>query len=166
MPIQPIVLYPDARLKQACAPLEPGDEARRIAADLMDTMNSVPGVGIAAPQIGVLRRVILVDATRNPRLPVNHGPMVLVNPVIVHREGTQVFKEGCLSIPHYLARVKRAWSVTVEGWTPDGDPMRFDTEGFESVVVQHEIDHLDGVLFLDRIRDLSRDLIPRKQPEP
>lgn len=90
--------------------------------------------------------------------------MLLVNPVITAAEGTQVFKEGCLSIPQYLANIQRARSITVEAWTPDGDEVRFDAEDFEAVVIQHEIDHLDGILFLDRIRDMSTDLFERKEP--
>lgn len=163
MAVQPVVLYPDPRLKQVCEPIEPGEEARRIAEDLLDTMNTVPGVGIAAPQIGVLRRVILVDASRNPRHDPGHGLMLLVNPVIVAAEGTQVFKEGCLSIPQYLANIERARAVTVEAWTPDGESVRFDAEDFEAVVIQHELDHLDGILFLDRIRNMTTDLFERKE---
>ncbi len=162
MAVRPVVLYPDERLKTVCAPIEPGEEAVAIARDLLDTMNTVPGVGIAAPQIGVLRRVILVDASRNPRHPPGQGLVLLVNPVIVRSEGDQTFKEGCLSIPQYLARIHRAQSITVEAWTPEGEAVRFDAEGFEAVVLQHEIDHLDGILFLDRIRDLRRDLYERK----
>lgn len=164
MPARDIVLYPDHRLKTVCDPIAPGDEARAIARDLLDTMNTVPGVGIAAPQIGLLRRVILVDASRNPRHPPGHGLMLLINPVITRAEGDQTFKEGCLSIPRYLARIHRAQCITVEALTPNGDPMRFDAEGFEAVVVQHELDHLDGILFLDRIRDVRRDLFERRTP--
>lgn len=162
MPIRPVVLYPDERLKTVCTPIEPGEEAAAIARDLLDTMNTVPGVGIAAPQIGILRRVILVDSSRNPRHPPGHGLLMLVNPVIVRAEGDQTFKEGCLSIPRYLARIHRAQSITVEAHTPEGEFLRLDAEGFEAVVFQHEIDHLDGILFLDRIRDLRRDLYERK----
>ncbi|HEY3266511.1 MAG TPA: peptide deformylase [Armatimonadota bacterium] len=165
MAVLPVVVYPDPRLKTVCAPIEPGDETIRIARDLLDTMNSVPGVGIAAPQIGELTRIVLVDAARNPRQDPGHGLMVLVNPVIVASDGKQVFKEGCLSVPQYLARIRRAQCVTVEAFTPEGKPLRIDAEGFEAVVLQHEIDHLDGVLFLDRIRDMKRDLYERKSSQ-
>jgi len=161
MAARPVVLYPAPILKSVSAAVDPGEEARRIAGDLLDTMNAVPGVGIAAPQIGEPHRVILVDSSRNPRHPPAHGLMLLVNPVIVGSEGSQTFKEGCLSVPQYLARIHRAQSITVEAWTPDGESVRFDSEGFEAVVLQHEIDHLDGILFLDRIRDIRRDLFER-----
>jgi peptide deformylase len=164
MSVQPVVLYPDARLKTVCEPLAPGEEAKRIAEDLLDTMNTVPGVGIAAPQIGELHRVILVDASRNPRHDPGHGLMLLVNPEIVAAEGVQTFKEGCLSIPQYLANIERARAITVEAWTPDGESVRFDAEDIEAVVIQHEIDHLDGILFLDRIRDMRTDLFERREP--
>lgn len=163
MPVRPILRYPDPRLKVVSQGIEPGDVARAIAQDLLDTMAEHPGVGIAAPQIGENRRVILVDASRAPRQISAHGLMLLVNPVIVASAGSQVFKEGCLSVPQYLARIKRAWSVTVEAMTPDGDPVLVDAEGFEAVVLQHEIDHLDGLLFLDRVRDTTRDLFDRVQ---
>jgi peptide deformylase len=164
MAVQTVVLYPDARLKTVCEPIEPGEVAKRIAENLLDTMNTVPGVGIAAPQIGALHRVVLVDASRNPRHDPGHGLMLLVNPVIIAAEGTQTFKEGCLSIPQYLANIERARAITVAAWTPDGEEVRVDAEDFEAVVLQHEIDHLDGILFLDRIRDMREDLFERKEP--
>lgn len=133
-----------------------------MAEDLLDTLNSVPGVGIAAPQIGHLRRVVVVDAGRNERCEKHHGLLILVNPVITAASGSQVFKEGCLSVPQYLARMKRSWLVTVEALSVVGAPIRVDADGFEAVVLQHEIDHLDGILFLDRVRDMQRDLIERR----
>lgn len=162
MPACTVLRVPDPRLKTICEPIEPGDEAVRIARDLEDTLAAHPGVGIAAPQIGVSRRIVMVDASRNPRCQNNHGLLLLVNPVIVASSGSQVFKEGCLSVPQYLARIKRAWSVTVEARSPEGEPLAIEAEGFESVVLQHEIDHLDGILFLDRIRDMKRDLFERR----
>jgi peptide deformylase len=161
MPVRPVLQYPDPHLKVVSLEVAPGDAARAIALDLLDTMAEHPGVGIAAPQIGENRRVILVDASRAPRQESRHGLMILVNPVIVASSGSQVFKEGCLSVPQYLVRIKRAWSVTVEAMTPDGDLVSIDADGFEAVVLQHEIDHLDGLLFLDRVRDTTRDLFDR-----
>lgn len=161
MAVRDILRVPDPRLKAKCLPVEPGALAQEIAQDLLDTMNNVPGVGIAAPQIGHMRRVVLIDAGRNARCEEHHGLMILVNPVITAASGAQVFKEGCLSIPQYLARIKRAWSVSVEAVNPLGDPIQLDTHGFEAVVLQHEIDHLDGILFLDRVRDMKRDLFDR-----
>jgi peptide deformylase len=161
MAVRDIVRLPDPRLTTVCQPLEPGDVARNVARDLLDTMDAVPGVGIAAPQIGHLWRVVLVDAGRNPRCENHHGTLLLLNPEIAASSGSQVFKEGCLSVPQYLARIKRAWSVTVAAMTPDGEALHIEAQGFEAVVLQHEIDHLDGILFLDRVRDMKRDLFDR-----
>ena len=164
MAVRDILRLPDPRLKAKCLPVEPGSLLEKIAQDLLDTMDSVPGVGIAAPQIGYGHRVVLVDASRNVRCEDHHGLMILVNPVITASSGSQVFKEGCLSVPQYLARIKRAWSVTVEAASPSGAAVHVDAQGFEAVVLQHEIDHLDGILFLDRVRDMKRDLFDRIAP--
>lgn len=161
MPVRGIVRIPDALLKTVCTPIGPGSEACAVTQDLLDTLNTVPGVGIAAPQVGHLVRVVVVDAGRNERCENHHGLLMLVNPVITSSSGSQVFKEGCLSVPQYLARIKRSWSVTVDAVSPGGEPIRIDADGFEAVVLQHEIDHLDGILFLDRVRDMKRDLIER-----
>jgi len=161
MAVRTVLRIPDPGLKRICVAAEPGFDARNVAADLLDTMNTVPGVGIAAPQIGHTLRIVLVDAGRNPRCEKHHGMMILVNPVITASSGSQVFKEGCLSVPQYLARIKRAWSVTVDAMSPEGEPFHVEAEGFESVVLQHEIDHLYGILFLDRVRDMKRDLMER-----
>lgn len=165
MPVRPIIYYPDARLKTVCAPVETFDSGfRDSAADLLDTMNAGPPrtVGIAAPQIGILERICIVDTSRNPKHPGGHGLLILVNPQIVAHDGEQIFREGCLSLPDYTGNVRRWRNVTVEALTPDGEPLRIDSEGFEAVVIQHEIDHLDGILFLDRIANVKTDLFQRK----
>ena len=110
MPVQPIVLYPDERLKQVCDPIHAAAEVKRIAQDLLDTMDACPPrtIGIAAPQIGALYRVAVVDTDRNPKYPPGHGLMVLVNPVIRERSGDQTFREGCLSLPEFTANIHRA----------------------------------------------------------
>lgn len=165
MPARPVVLYPDPRLKAACAPVSDIDDAVRAAAqDLLDTMDSGPPrtVGIAAPQIGVLSRLAVVDTSRNPKHPPAHGLLILVNPVITASEGWQTGREGCLSLPDYTANIRRSQHITVEALTLDGEPISLDAEGFESVVLQHEIDHLDGLLFLDRVANAKTDLFRRK----
>ncbi|HEY3414463.1 MAG TPA: peptide deformylase [Armatimonadota bacterium] len=161
MAVRDILRLPDSRLREKCLDVNPGTLTQEIARDLLDTMNSVPGVGVAAPQIGCGYRVVLVDAGRNAKCEEHHGLLILVNPVISASSGSQVFKEGCLSVPQYLARIKRAWSVTVEAVSPSGEPVHIEARGFEAVVLQHEIDHLDGILFLDRVRDMKRDLFDR-----
>jgi len=165
MPVRPIIYYPDPLLKAVCPPVEVFDDAFRAAAqDLLDTMNAGPPrtVGIAAPQIGIMQRICIVDTSRNPKYPGGNGYLMLVNPVIVAHEGEQIFREGCLSLPDYTGNVRRRQHVTVEGQNLDGESVRLESEGFEAVVLQHEIDHLDGILFLDRIANVKTDLFLRK----
>jgi peptide deformylase len=164
MPVRPIILYPHPVLKRLCEPVDPRDpRARAVAQDLIDTLDSAPGVGIAAPQIGEPVRIALVDATRSLRhSAAAQGRFLLFNPVIVAREGEQLFREGCLSIPTYTGNVRRAARITVRAIDIDGQPLELHAEGFEAVVFQHELDHLDGILFLDRIADVKTDLFRRK----
>jgi len=165
MPARPLVSYPDPRLKTVCAPVaDITDELRAAAQDLLDTMDAGPPrtVGIAAPQIGVLSRIAVVDTSRNPKHPGGHGLLVLVNPRLVAQSGEQLFREGCLSLPDYTANIRRFQSVTVEALGLDGGTLSVDAEGFEAVVLQHEIDHLNGVLFLDRVANMKTDLFRRK----
>lgn len=144
------------------------EKAVQLLADLADTLYSTPGVGIAAPQIGVLMRAIVVDVTWLPprkgkEQPKGHGKIALLNPRVVKAEGTLTFREGCLSIPEFLADVRRASFVRVEGLDVEGQPCVYESEGFEAVALQHEIDHLDGLLFLDRVSDIKTDLFRRKK---
>jgi len=165
MAVRSVVLYPDPRLKVVCAPaLEVDDALRSAAQDLLATMDACPPrtVGIAAPQIGVLSRIAIVDTSRNPKYPSGHGLLALVNPQVVASDGEQFFREGCLSLPDYTANIKRHQSITVSALNLDGEPVTLDAEGFEAVVLQHEIDHLDGVLFLDRVANVKTDLFRRK----
>lgn len=165
MAVRPVVLYPDPRLKVQIAPSpEVTDAIRAAAQDLLDTMDACPPrtVGIAAPQIGAMARITVVDTSRNPKYPGGHGLLVLVNPKIIAFEGEQFFREGCLSLPDYTANIKRRKSITVRALTLDGEEVALDAEGFEAVVLQHEIDHLDGVLFLDKVANIKTDLFRRK----
>ena len=131
----------------------------RVVADLLETMRAFGHcVGIAAPQIGESVRVAVVDCTGHRKAPDAHGELILVNPVIVAAEGSEVGREGCLSIPELTANVRRATHVTVEA-----EGLRVEAEGFEARAIQHEIDHLDGLLFLDRVESLESDVFPRKQ---
>ena len=169
MPARPLVYYPDPRLKMACAPApDITDDLRAAAQDLLDTMDAGPPrtVGIAAPQIGVLSRLAIVDTSRNPKHPGGHGLLVLVNPRVAAQAGEQFFREGCLSLPDYTANIRRFQSVTVEALGLDGAVVVVEAEGFEAVVLQHEIDHLDGLLFLDRVANMKTDLFRRKGTHP
>jgi peptide deformylase len=157
-----ILLYPHPALKSVClAVASVDDAARALAADLVETLDASAGVGLAAPQIGERARAIVVDAGRNPRHS-GQGRFVLFNPEIIAREGEQLFREGCLSLPDYTANIRRAQFVRVRGLDLSGEAVEIAAEGFEAVVFQHEIDHLDGILFLDRVVDLKTDLFRRK----
>ena len=165
MPAREILYYPDPRLKTVCAPVGDAASAASVAADLLATLDVCPPrtVGIAAPQIGELSRLVIVDTSRNPKFPEGHGLLTLVNPRIILGEGSQTFREGCLSLPDYTANIRRYERVVVEALGLDFHELVINATGFEAVVLQHEIDHLDGVLFLDRVADIKTDLFPRKR---
>jgi peptide deformylase len=127
-------------------------------------MRAHPGcVGLAAPQLGELVRLVVVDVSEHPKAPPgHHGELVLVNPRVTRGDGAHVAREGCLSIPHLTANVRRATAIVVAARTPDGEPVEIEAEGFEARCLLHEIDHLDGILFLDRVDSLATDVFRRK----
>ncbi len=156
--IREVLLHPHPLLTRRAEPVDP-DAAAAVVRDLLDTMRSFGHcVGIAAPQIGELVRVAVVDCTGHKKSPDNHGELVLVNPVVVAAAGGEVSREGCLSIPELTGNVRRATQVTVEA-----EGLRIDAEGFEARAILHEIDHLDGLLFLDRVESLEADVFQRRQ---
>ncbi len=165
MPAQKILLYPHPLLKTICRPVEGIDgEIAGLIGDLVDTMRAGPGsVGVAAPQIGVTLRVCVVDVSSSRQgKENNHGLLVMVNPEIVGREGSAIMREGCMSVPDYTGDVERATDIEVRFLDGDGVSRRVRASGFEAVAIQHEMDHLDGVLFLDRIASLKTGLFRRK----
>ena len=134
-----------------------------MAGDLLDTMRSHPGcVGLAAPQIDELVRIVAVDVSEHPKAETSNGELVLVNPRVVRAEGAHVAREGCLSIPDLTANVRRATEIVVAATTPAGEDRQVEAEGFEARCLLHELDHLDGILFLDRVDSLARDVFRRK----
>jgi peptide deformylase len=156
--IREILLHPHPLLTRMAAPVEP-EQAAPVVADLLDTMRSFGHcVGIAAPQIGEPVRIAVVDVSGHRKAATSHGELVLVNPVIVAASGSEVGREGCLSIPELTANVRRATHVTVAA-----EGLRVEAEGFEARALQHEIDHLDGLLFLDRVESLEADVFRRKR---
>jgi peptide deformylase len=166
MAVRDVLRCPHPSLKQVCPPLAPGDsdEVERLAGDLVDTMRANPRcVGLAAPQIDALVRMIVVDVSEHPRTTRCHGLLLLVNPRIVEASGAEVGREGCLSIPDFTANVRRATKIVVEALTPAGEERVLESTGFEARCLQHEIDHLDGLLFLDRVAALRTDVFPRKR---
>lgn len=165
MAVKEVLLVPDARLKKVCAPVEDfDDELRDLIRDLEDTRKANTGcVGIAACQIGVLRRVAIVDTSAHKKFGAqSSGHLVLVNPKILARGGERLWREGCLSLPDFTANVRRALRVEIEYFDEKGGRRNLTAEDFEAVVIQHELDHLDGVLFLDRVANLSTDVFARK----
>jgi len=134
--------------------------------DLFETLYSSPGVGLAAPQIGVLKRVAVIDLSRKKlktgKFKPSHGPIILINPVIIEGLGVQVSREGCLSIPNLLANVTRFQKVKVKTLDLNGGEKIVGGIGFEALALQHEIDHLDGKLFLDRVGNIKTDVFRRK----
>ncbi len=165
MPARTILIYPNPLLKEVCRPVADIDrETSALIDDLVETMQSGPSsVGVAAPQIGVTQRLCVVDVSANRQgRDNNHGLLVLVNPEIIRREGAAIMREGCMSIPDYTGDVERSTSITVLFLDQTGDRREITASGFEAVAIQHEMDHLDGVLFLDRIASLKTGLFRRK----
>jgi peptide deformylase len=155
--VREVLVYPHPMLKQVAAPAQAA-EAEAIERDLLDTMRSFERcVGLAAPQIGELARVIAVDVQGHPKADTHNGLLVLVNPQIVEAEGSEVAREGCLSIPDLTANVRRATSIMVQH---TGGAV--ESLGFEARCLQHELDHLDGILFLDRVESLVDDVFRRR----
>lgn len=165
MPICPVLLVPDARLKTPCDTVENFDAAlQNLVRDLEDTMaDNVGCVGIAACQIGAMQRVTIVDTSFHRKHgDKSQGRFVLINPKIVAQKGEIFGREGCLSLPDFTANVQRFEEVRVEYRDVNGEHRVLDASGFEAVAMQHEVDHLDGILFLDRVANLQTDLFPRK----
>ncbi len=164
MALLDILLYPDARLKQIAVPVTVFDASlSAFVTDLEQTMHAAPGgVGIAAPQVGDLRRIVVVDVSGKSGIE-HHGRLVLINPEIEEWEGMIMGREGCMSVPDYTGNVIRAEAIKLKARDETGQWREYEMQGFEARVVQHEIDHLDGLLFLDRLVSRRTDLFRRKQ---
>jgi peptide deformylase len=162
MTLRPILIHPDPRLKTLCKPVGGiNDDIRRLADDMLETMYDAPGIGLAAPQVGVMSRILVMDCVKEenavPR------PLVLVNPEIVwSSEAQSVYEEGCLSIPEQFADVERPAEVTVRWTDLDGAAQEERFAGLWATCVQHEIDHLNGRLFIDHLGPIKRQMITRK----
>ena len=160
MALRAILTYPAAALKEVSqAVLNIDGQVADLARDLLETMYAAPGVGLAAPQVGVTERLIVLDVDgENP----GSSSFQLINPEITEREGSVIWEEGCLSVVDYTAEVRRSAKVLVRAWTPDQKEVEIEADGLLAVALQHEIDHLDGKLFIDRISSLKRDVYRRK----
>lgn len=163
MAIREIHTYPDAVLKHPAEQVTDIDgTVATLLEDMAETMYAAPGIGLAAPQVGVGQRIIVLDVPRE-----DEGPgkrlMKLVNPTIVERDGSIVWEEGCLSVPDFTAPVTRARRILVRAWTTEHKEIEIEAEELLAVALQHEIDHLEGKLFLDRLSRLKRDLYKTRQ---
>jgi peptide deformylase len=163
MAVLDILTLPHERLRQVSAPVTSFDvELQSFIDDLDETRRAGPAaVGIAAPQVGRFQRIVVVDVSTKKGIP-SHGFMVLVNPEIVYWDGFDIGREGCLSVPDFTGNVIRATRIRLSARDPYGNPLALEMEGFEARAVQHEIDHLDGLLFVDRVVSRRTDLFRRK----
>jgi peptide deformylase len=153
-----ILHYPDPRLRKLALPVETVDDGvRALVADMLETMYAAPGIGLAATQVNVQKRVIVMDVAED-----KNQPLVFINPTLLERDGESEMEEGCLSVPGYYEIVRRARRVRVSALDRDGEPFELDASGLLAVCVQHEMDHLDGKLFVDYLSALKRDRIRRK----
>ena len=156
-----MVQLPDRILKQRAVEVAGIDH--ELASDLVDTMRASPAcVGLAAPQLGVGRRAFALDVSAHPKTTVSHGLVVLFDPEIVEADGREIGREGCMSVPDLTANVVRAISIVVRGTSPAGEEVVISTEGFEARAFQDEIDHLEGMLILDRVASLATDVFRRQ----
>ena len=159
---RPIIIHPDPRLKKLAAPVpDLSDDLRVLAEDMLETMYAAPGIGLAAPQVGELVRLVVVDCVKEDGAPPR--PIAMFNPeIIASSDEVSTYEEGCLSIPEIYEDVTRPAAVTVRWIDPDGNEQQEDFDGLWSTCIQHEIDHLDGKLFIDYLKPLKRQLITRK----
>lgn len=160
MAVRPILHYPDPLLKQVSVAVEHFDaELRQLATDMVETMYDAPGVGLAAPQVGELQRLIVIDCAGKEEPP---DLLIAVNPQILAKEGESCEEEGCLSVPGYYAAVKRFNRVVLNYQDLDGLSRQREAEGLLAVAIQHEIDHLQGILFVDHLSPLKRSIFRKK----
>ena len=153
-----ILEFPDPRLRTRAAPVTEFDPAlKKLAADMLETMYEAPGIGLAATQVNVHRQILVLDVSEE-----KDQPMVIVNPKIVSREGSQTYQEGCLSVPGIFADVDRADRIRVEAPDAEGNPLAIEADGLLAVCIQHEMDHLVGKLFVDYLSPLKRELVRKK----
>ena len=160
MAVLEIKKYPDEVLKKKALPVERVDDSLQgLIDDMIETMYAAPGVGLAAPQVGVSKRLIVIDvSTREEKYPL----IVLVNPQIIEADGFVEFEEGCLSVPEYIAVITRAERTVVKGLDRKGAPVEIEGTGLLARALQHEIDHLDGVLFIDRMSSIKREFFKKR----
>jgi len=159
--VRTILAYPDPELKKRSQPVTViTEKTKELVRDMADTMYDAPGVGLAAPQIGVHQRVIVIDVTAKDEPP---ELIVAINPEIIHAEGEEFEEEGCLSVPKFSANVRRHARVVVKALNLDGEEVIFRADELLAIAFQHEIDHLDGILFVDHLSPLKRSMFRKRQ---
>lgn len=160
MSILPIIKYPSEILKQKAQPVNPSEirELSDLIDSMLDTMYAANGIGLAANQVGILKRIIVIDITRDK----NHPPIVLINPQIEETYGLIDSEEGCLSLPGQSTFIKRAEKVLVNGFNREGEIVRLEATGLLARAIQHEIDHLDGILIMDRLSPIKREFFKKR----
>lgn len=158
MALLSILEFPDERLRKKASPVEVFDQnLRQLVDDMLETMYAAPGIGLAATQVNVQKRVIVIDISEE-----KNTPLCLVNPELISRSGNEEMEEGCLSVPGIFEKVKRAEAVRVRAYDVLGQAFEFDADGLLAVCIQHEIDHLEGRLFVDHLSALKRQLIRKR----
>ena len=161
MAMLPILEFPDPRLRTKAVPVDPAQIAaadfQRLLDDMFETMYAAPGIGLAASQVDVHQHFMVIDVSEE-----KNAPQVFINPEILASDGDQVYQEGCLSVPGIYADVTRANRITVRYLERDGQPRELDTDGLLAVCIQHEMDHLDGKLFVDYLSPLKREMVRKK----
>ena len=158
MSILNILNYPDERLRTIAQPvIEVSKEIQQLTDDMLETMYNAPGIGLAATQINVHQRIIVIDASEE-----KNQPLVLINPEILEKDGEQDFEEGCLSVPSIYETVQRAQHIKIRALNREGNSFEMEAEGLLAVCIQHEMDHLQGILFVDYLSQLKRQRIRKK----
>ncbi|MBQ0724872.1 MAG: peptide deformylase [Cycloclasticus sp.] len=158
MALLDILCFPDKRLRTKASDIQTvDDDLRLMIADMFDTMYAAPGIGLAASQVNFHKRLMVIDVSEE-----KNQPLCFINPLITHKEGVEVMQEGCLSVPGFYENVERAENITVKALDKQGEPFELTTDGLLAVCIQHEIDHLDGKLFVDYLSPLKRNRIRNK----
>ena len=161
MTTRKILIEPDPILRKKCSPLEKvDDQTRKLMKDMLETMYKAPGIGLAAIQIGILKRIVVIDISKDEE---KKSPLFLVNPEIIFRsKNTSVYEEGCLSVPNYFAEINRPKKCEVDYMDYDGKKKTLIADGLLATCIQHEIDHLEGILFIDYLSKLKKTIIVKK----
>jgi peptide deformylase len=158
MAVLEVLTFPDERLRTIAKPVEKVDaDVKKLVEDMFDTMRDEKGIGLAATQVNVHRRVVVMDVSEE-----QDNPLVFINPEIIHKEGSTISEEGCLSVPNNYAKVDRAEKVTVSALNQDGEKFELNADGLLAICIQHELDHLQGKLFVDYLSPLKRQRIKKK----